>query len=65
MTPEQQKAVNDSILATARSQLEQNRRLFDMIEQQMIQLDKIQLILADPYLDTSKLVDRITKVLYP
>jgi len=62
---EKLKALNDSILATARAQLEQNRRLIQMIEVQVVQIDRIKILInSGPFETGAELATKIHKVLY-
>lgn len=60
--PYLQKEINDGLLKTAAHTLEQNRRLIEMIEEQVVQLDKIKIIIRDV---DDPIRDKIHKVLYP
>ena len=50
-------AVNDGLIKTAASQLQQNQRLLAMLDEQMVKQDKIKLILQGDLVPLAKLAN--------
>jgi len=59
-------AMNDGVLTSARHTLEQNGRMIDMIDELLVQIDKIKIIIKDPVdYSGSAICEKIKCVLNP